>query len=150
MIDTRHTGQSYINKGFILMFFKSMVSTSATDLSGHLGCLLDRNLLTALHWDLFAVLFGNLLTVLNRLLNGDLIKGRWWCWWRNMLIKWDSPLNKILLGPAHTGSRASELGFADSSARELSYIAFHIHRIRHGQKNKPRNILQMKLEYLAF
>ena len=74
MIGTRHTGQSYINKGFILMFFKSMVSTSATDLSGHLGRLLDRNLLTVLHWDLFAVLLWNLLTVLNRLLNWDLMR----------------------------------------------------------------------------
>jgi len=54
------------------MFFKSMVSTSATDLPGHLGRLLDRNLLTVLHWDLFAVLLWNLLTVLNRLLNWDL------------------------------------------------------------------------------
>ena len=51
-------------------------------------------------------------------------------------------MNKILLGPVHTGSQASELGFADSSARELSYIGFHIHRIRHGQRNKPRKIKQ--------
>ena len=54
------------------MFFKSMVSTSATDLSGHLGRLLDRNLMTALYWDLSAVLFRNLLTVLDRFLNWDL------------------------------------------------------------------------------
>ena len=77
---TRHTGQSYINKGFILMFFQSMISTSATDLSGHLGRLLDRNLVTALHWDLSTVLFWNLLTVLNRFLNWDLRRGK-------MLIK---------------------------------------------------------------
>ena len=123
------------------MFFHLVVATSATDLSSHLGRLPDRNLVTALHWDLVAVLLGNLLTVLNRFLDWDLIR-EWWYWWRRCRC-WDSPVNKILLGLVHTGSRASELGFADSSVRELSYIAFHIHRIHHGQKNKPRNIKQL-------
>ena len=126
------------------MFFHLVVTTSATDLSSHLGRLPDRNLVTALHWDLMAVLLGNLLTVLNRFLDWDLIR-EWWYWWRRCR-RWDSPVNKILLGPVHTGSRASELGSADSSARELSYIVFRIHRIRHDQRNKPKRFGYRKLK----
>ena len=55
-------------------------------------------------------------------------------------------MNKILLGPVHTGSRASELESADSFARELSYIAFRIHRIRHDQRNKPKKFGYEKLK----
>ena len=69
-----HWSKLYQQRFYLDVFPISMVATSATDLSGNLGRLLDRNLLTVLNGDLLAALFWDLLTALNRFLNWHLMK----------------------------------------------------------------------------